>query len=67
MKFWIIENVGETMGCYLTKREALQQGKACGVPAENMRVFWVDVDVTAENIRRLLGQHGGYAKAQGGE
>ncbi len=65
MKFWIVEGPGgEMLGCETSKRKALEFGASLGVPREDLRAFWIEVDVTAENVRRLLGGHGGYAKAQ---
>lgn len=66
MKFWIAEGPGgETLGCETSKRKALEFGASFGIPRDEMRAYWIEVDVTAENVRRLLGGHGGYAKAQG--
>jgi len=60
MKFYIVQSpAGEIDGCYLTRSEALDQWHD-GFP---QTIQMVDVPVTAETVRRLLGQEGGYAKS----
>jgi hypothetical protein len=63
MRFWLIEDkVGSVVGCELTRREAHETAAAFGVAIEEFIVSPLDVDVTADNVRRLLGGLGGYAK-----
>ena len=60
MKFYIVQSpAGEIDACYLTRSEAMD-GLHAGFP---QTVQMLDVPVTAETIRRLLGQEGGYAKS----
>lgn len=66
MKFWVLYNENiEVIGCELTKREAVEKAGARGLEQGEFSVGWVDVDVSAESIRRLLGNLGGYANASG--
>jgi len=63
MKFWVIESgAGETIGCELTKRAAEQTAKKWLGADGEFTVNAVDVQVTAESIRRLLGNIGGFAE-----
>jgi hypothetical protein len=67
MKFWIIETEqGETIGCELTKKAAIDYAKSRGYDRKEITVYSVECDVTADTVRRLLGNLGGYAKANGG-
>jgi hypothetical protein len=63
MKFWIIRSADDemTLGCELTKKQALLTASEMGYERQHVTVEAVDVDVTAESIRRLLGDLGGYA------
>lgn len=68
MKFYIAHNAltDATLGCFLTMREAKAAVKQSlewnpNAWSTNPYVEVVDVPVTAESIRRLLGDHGGYA------
>lgn len=64
MKFYIIETKeGETIGCELKKRDAVEFAQARGYAREEVEVYAVDCDVSAETIRRLLGNLGGYANS----
>jgi hypothetical protein len=66
MKFWIVEEPsGETLGCERTKRQALELAASYGYSRNEISLSWVDVDVNAETIRRLLSGRGGYANDQG--
>lgn len=66
MKFWIIYDERESVvGCELTKRAATEKANEMGYGSGEFSLEWIEVEVTAENIRRLLGQLGGYAKSQG--
>lgn len=58
MKFWVVEVDGATVDCKLTKKEAVEAYKH----EENVEIHCEEVEVTAESIRRLLGNLGGYAK-----
>lgn len=66
MKFWLIYDEGESViGCELTKRSAKEKANEMGYGSGEFSLEWIEVEVTAESIRRLLGQIGGYAKYQG--
>jgi hypothetical protein len=56
--------MGETLGCQRTKKQALEFGESMGYSRYELNARWVEVDVTAETVRLLLGNHGGYATAQ---
>ena len=57
MKFYVVESPqGETIACFTSKTAALSE------VASNGTVQMVDAPVTADTIRRLLGQMGGFAK-----
>jgi len=59
MKFWIISDEGgQTVGCEFTKAAAMREGWNL---ADRGTVNMVEVEVSAENMRRLLGNLGGYA------
>lgn len=59
MKFWIIEDsVGEIVGCETSQREAKASAQSYG---DDYSIRWIEVPVSADSIRRLLGNHGGYA------
>lgn len=63
MRFWIVDGPGgETLGCELTKRAAQEAGRSMGFDNQHLTVRWVDVEVCSDNIRRLLGGLGGYAR-----
>lgn len=63
MKFYVIEsNTGETIGCELTKRAALLRAESAGYTKDEINIESVECDVSAETVRRLLGNLGGYAK-----
>jgi hypothetical protein len=67
MKFWIIEGLpGEVLGCELSRRKAVEVGLSYGLPRTAFMVYWVEAPVTAETVRRLLGNVGGYATSFGG-
>ena len=62
MKFYLIENEGcETLGCELTKKAAYERAAAYGYKKNEVEIEVLDIDVTAENMRRILGGEGGYA------
>jgi hypothetical protein len=62
MKFYTIEtDLGETIGCELTKRAAVEFGLARGYRRDELTIACVECDVSTETIRRLLGNLGGYA------
>lgn len=66
MKFWIIsDKVGQVIGCEMTRRDAVGYATALGLSREEFSVQWIDVPVTTDSIRRLLGDSGGYATAFG--
>ena len=63
MKFWLIEDkTGEILGCELTKRAAEETARSFGCTEGEYSVSSIEVEVTADNVRRLLGGLGGYAK-----
>lgn len=60
MKFFVVYEMGEgTVGCFLTKREAVAFGSSWCV---NFSVTAMEVAVNADTVCRLLGNQGGYAK-----
>jgi len=62
MKFFIIETeFGETIGCELTRRAAIEFAQARGYTPKEISLTVNDVPVTADSIRRLLGNLGGYS------
>lgn len=63
MKFFVIEHSnGETVGCELKRKDAVKRAEAYGLKPDEYTIDTVEVEVTADNIRRLLGNLGGYAK-----
>ena len=63
MKFWVIETTGgETIGCELTRKAALAYVESRGYDHEEVEVVSIECAITADTIRRLLGNLGGYAK-----
>ena len=64
MKFYVIETEarGETIGCELTRKAAKQTAEAYGLGKGEYTIDLVEADVSAETIRRLLGNLGGYAR-----
>jgi hypothetical protein len=61
MRFYIVTHAsGETRDAFTTLREARALADSIGPMAT---VDWVDVPVTSETVRRMLGQGGGYAQA----
>jgi hypothetical protein len=63
VKFYIIEveATGETLGCELGKKAAVEYAQSRGYAKDEIVVRMEDVPVTPDAIRRLLGQLGGYA------
>lgn len=63
MRFYVVESLeGISLGAYATLREALTEGRA--ILGNEFEVRGMDIDVTAENIRRLVGNMGAYAKGE---
>ena len=60
MRFYIISSKGETVGCEMTLRSAKDLAKEWQLTETTITL--VDVAISAENIRRLLGDLGGYSK-----
>ena len=61
MKFYTIEaNSAGTIGCELSKKAAIQFAQDRGYNREEIEIECVDVPVTADTVRRLLGNLGGY-------
>lgn len=67
MKFWIISDAdGHVCGCEMTHAAALNYGyRNIGQTRKDFSVQWIEVPVTSDSIRRLLGGSGGYATATG--
>jgi hypothetical protein len=64
MKFYMVSNdVGETLGCELTLSRAVQLAADYGLKRDEAKIDAIDVPVTAETVRRLLGGSGGYARS----
>jgi 4-hydroxyphenylpyruvate dioxygenase-like putative hemolysin len=62
-KFYVIETDSSgAIGCELTKKAAVERATEQGYSSDEFTVEVVEVEVTAESIRRLLGNLGGYAK-----
>ena len=57
MKFYILEVNGETVGCETSLKAAKLR-----ITDDDWRITVVDAPVTAETVRRLLGNQGGYAE-----
>lgn len=62
MKFYVLENTetGATVTCELTIQRCRDEAETQGII--DYRIDLVEVEVTPEAIRRLLGQIGGFAK-----
>ena len=62
MKFWTIETKAteEVIGCEMTKKAAVEAAAKMGFDRSEIILSTHEVAVTAENIRRLLGNIGGY-------
>lgn len=67
-KFYVLSNEhGETIGCFMSQREAMAQGKAYGRrnieegTNTGFAVQMVEIAVNAESICKMLAQQGGYA------
>lgn len=58
MRFYEVEVDGDTVGCEVTLKAARVLAKSHG---DDWTITAVDVPVTAETIRLLLGKLGGYA------
>lgn len=64
MKFYVISGqCGETIGCETTLKEARRFAESYGIDRSQYTIEKMDVEVTAETVRRLLGDLGGYVKA----
>lgn len=57
MKFYIVEVDGETVGCETSLKAAKLR-----ITDDDWCITVVEVAVTAETVRRLLGNQGGYAE-----
>jgi hypothetical protein len=63
MKFYVTTTrMAEVAGCHLTLREAKAEAEK-SLREEGYCIDAVEVDVTAETVRRLLGNLGGYARS----
>lgn len=64
MKFYVIQTTGgETVGCETSLKAAKAYAERWGYSPNEVEIEAVEVAVTAENVRRLLGNLGGYAQA----
>lgn len=64
MKFYVItDSLGETRGCETTLKAARAEADQW-LGEEGYAIDAVEVDVSADSIRRLLGTLGGYARSQ---
>jgi hypothetical protein len=64
MKFWVIQNAqGSPCGCELTKAAAIETARKEGNSGFSLR--WLDIPVSSESIRLILGNGGGYANEVG--
>jgi hypothetical protein len=59
MKFYVVSHLGQDVDCFLRKQEAVEVAKSIG--EDYVSVQEMDIPVTAESIRRILGDIGGYA------
>jgi hypothetical protein len=57
----LTNDVGETLGCELTLSRAIQLAADYGMTRDEAKIDVMEVPVTAETVRRLLGGSGGYA------
>ena len=63
MKFYLVQTrAGETIDCRLTLREAREEAESMLGDA-GFSIQMVEAEVTAETVRRLLGDLGGYARS----
>lgn len=62
-KFFVVtDGFGETVGCFMSQREAMAQGRENAKRNEDgFRVEMVEVAVNSESICKMLAQRGGYA------
>lgn len=62
MKFYIIcdDDAGEIAGCELSLEAAVQEARSL---THRFTISEVDAALTADTLRRILGQRGGYAKS----
>lgn len=62
MKFYVVKSdMGEIIGCEFSRRDAKQYAEMVGWHPSEVEIEAVEVAVNAENVRRLLGNLGGYA------
>ena len=63
MKFYTIESdTGETLGCEMTVRDAHALAARYGLARTEYTITMEEVEVSAESVRLLLAQQGGYCK-----
>jgi len=63
MKLYVVESfTGVTLGAFTTLKEAVTRGWE--TVNDEFEIYAIDVDVTAENIRRLVGNVGAYANGE---
>jgi hypothetical protein len=60
MKFYLISHIGHDIDCRMKKSDAIKAAK--NLKRRGVHVYEMDVPVTKESIRRILGDIGGYAK-----
>ena len=62
MKFYVVASpAGERLGCETSMKAVEQLAWSYGYTVDDVEVTPMHVEVSAENIRRLLGGLGGYA------
>lgn len=63
MRFYIVESLeGISLGAYATLKQAVAEGRA--ILNDEFEIRGMDIDVTSENIRRLVGNMGAYTKGE---
>ena len=62
MRYYVIRTEDyQNLGCEFTRKEAFARAAAWGYKPSEVFLEPMDIDVTAENIRKMLGGEGGYA------
>jgi hypothetical protein len=59
MKFYLVSHLGQDVDCHLRKSDAIEAAKS--IDESYVAVYEMDIPVTAESIRRILGELVGYA------
>ena len=62
MNFYVVAtSSGETIGCELTKKDAIAFAELRGYQSSEIEITRINANVSADTVRRLLGNLGGYA------